>query len=247
MEYDTQLSNHTTALEKDTVFTAFYSTQITQVNEFNNDKVVEIVIKQQPKLMYEAGNKLDLSELIVTLTDSNGIKQDVAFSSFVEYKLTTDYTNGRELVLEDNGKAIAITHTLSGKSVNTNPLQVTMKLTPQTQADIYEPKGKDQTVEVGQKPKAEDSISNKEELPEGTKYEWKKTPDTTKPGSEKSTVVVTYPDGSKDEVEVTINTIKTSRKVKNPSTGDAGILIPMILMGLAGTTLVIMKKKKELN
>ena len=85
---------------------------------------------------------------------------------------------------------------------------VTVKVTDttpgETDADKNEPTGKDVTAEKDSEPKAEDAIANKDDLPEGTKYEWKETPDTSKTGETKGTVVVTYPDGSTDEVEVTI-------------------------------------------
>ena len=53
-----------------------------------------------------------------------------------------------------------------------------------------------------------DSISNKDELPDDTTYEFKEPVDTSQPGGKQATVVVIYPDGSKDEipVEIRVNT-----------------------------------------
>ncbi|MDK8669800.1 Rib/alpha-like domain-containing protein [Corynebacterium sp. MSK195] len=77
-------------------------------------------------------------------------------------------------------------------------------VTEKPQADEFDPQGKDQSVEVGETPKAEDSIENPGDLPEGTKFEYKEPVDTKSEGEKDATVVVTYPDGSTDEVPVKV-------------------------------------------
>lgn len=87
-----------------------------------------------------------------------------------------------------------------GKKVE---VPVTVTVTDTTpDADKYTPEGQDVHTKPGTVPDPADGIKNKGDLPDGTKYTWEKTPDVSKPGTTTATVVVTYPDGSKDKVEV---------------------------------------------
>lgn len=87
-------------------------------------------------------------------------------------------------------------------------------------SEAYEPKVQDQTVKQGDTPKAEDSIKNKEDLPDGTKYEFvdpttgdPTIPDTSKPGEQKPNVKVTYPDGSSEVVGPTTITVVPDKDI----------------------------------
>ncbi|WP_275690315.1 Rib/alpha-like domain-containing protein, partial [Streptococcus sp. k-163] len=81
-----------------------------------------------------------------------------------------------------------------------------------TDADKNEPTAKPQTVNKGTTPKAEDSIGNLKDLPKGTTVAFKDPVDTTTPGEKPATVVVTYPDGSKEEVPVKVTVTDPSSK-----------------------------------
>ena len=73
-----------------------------------------------------------------------------------------------------------------------------------TDADLYTPKGQQVKTEVGETPDAKNGVSNSQALPADTKYSWKTSVEVTTPGEKQGTVVVTYPDGSKDELPVQV-------------------------------------------
>ena len=83
--------------------------------------------------------------------------------------------------------------------------KVNVKVTVGSMADQHDPVGQDQTVNSGDVPQAGNSVANLSDLPAGTTTGWKSTPDTSTPGAKDATVVVTYPDGTTDTVDVTID------------------------------------------
>ncbi|MGC0304977.1 SIALI-17 repeat-containing surface protein [Streptococcus sp. CL6.35] len=73
-----------------------------------------------------------------------------------------------------------------------------------------------QTVSYDVKPDAGTSV-NKNGLPAGTTYTWATTPSTTTgPGDKAGSVTVTYPDDSKDTVNVTVN-VRAQKDEYNPT------------------------------
>ncbi|MFW8572707.1 Rib/alpha-like domain-containing protein, partial [Corynebacterium pseudodiphtheriticum] len=74
-----------------------------------------------------------------------------------------------------------------------------------TLADEFDPKGKTIIVAQGGNPDAAEGVANKGELPEGTEFEFDGPVDTSTPGEKSAKVIVAYPDGSTESVDVTVN------------------------------------------
>ena len=130
-------------------------------------------------------------------------KGDLPDGTKYSWKTTPDVST------EGEKPAVVIVTYPGGSSVEV-PVTVTVTKNP-TDADKYTPEGQDVNTKTGVVPNPAEGIKNKSDLPDGTKYTWKDTPDVTTAGDKPATVVVSYPDGSKDEVPVTIH-------VTNPAT-----------------------------
>ena len=86
---------------------------------------------------------------------------------------------------------------------STDTVNVTVNV--RRQADTYTPEAKEQTVDNGVVPKAEDSIGNVKGLPSGTTFTWQGgAPTTTEKGDHPGTVLVSYPDGTSETVSVVV-------------------------------------------
>ena len=98
-------------------------------------------------------------------------------------------------------KAGVVTVTYPDGSKDTVNVTVNVK----GQADTYTPEPKEQTVDNGVVPKAEDSIENVKDLPSGTTFTWQGgAPSTTEKGDHPGTVLVSYPDGTSETVPVVV-------------------------------------------
>ncbi|MBD8087576.1 YSIRK-type signal peptide-containing protein [Limosilactobacillus sp. c11Ua_112_M] len=140
------------------------------------------------------------------------------FNQLVDNNIPTDEIATTTWATKPNeqGQGGVIKITFTDKDANGTPTYLnvnvpssSIKIT--TDADDHNPEGQNVSTKVGETPDAEKGIKNPGSLPNGTTYTWQTTPNTTTPGKEPAVVVVTYPDGSKDEVPVTIH-------VTNPAT-----------------------------
>ncbi|WP_409482509.1 Rib/alpha-like domain-containing protein [Helcococcus ovis] len=179
----------------------------TDIVGFDKDSISEISIKEQPKLTYKDGENLDLTDLVVTLKDKNGMEVYVPFKDFKEYEITTDKVDGESLShKDDNDKPVKVS--VSDKSANTNPLVIEQK-----DMDKYEPKVTP-IVKPNGEPTTEDEVKKAVEVPNYPKDSEEqpkilidpdqKLPDGKTAGTFNINVTVKYPDGTEDHVEVPV-------------------------------------------
>ena len=229
--------------DKDLTFTASATS-----TAFDKNNVTKMVVKTQPKLNYVEGSttdgKLDLSKLVVTLTDKNGNTQDVPFSKLGEYGITANPENGTDMTVDgNNGKPVVLT---KGKlTANTDNLKVTKDTTGEPTVE-YPPvpieKGDTETVtpevkdkdgnKVDPKEIGTPDITNEDELPKDIKVDPKENgkveitvPDDYN-GPDKVTVEVTVKVGDEDvknKIEVTIR----DKYVPTPEKSEKPIINPI--------------------
>ena len=94
--------------------------------EFDPRNVKSMEVTTQPKkLSYTEGEKLDLTGLVVTLTDKQGLTKEVAFEGFGNYDISTNPSNGDDLTLIDNNP---VTISKGSLQDETNKLTVKAKV-----------------------------------------------------------------------------------------------------------------------
>ena len=158
-----------------------------------------------------------LPEIKVAATDNpggSGIKSTTVtglpnFLTYDEATKTIKFKNGVQEVTKLPAGTDVQTHnitiTVTDNANNSNSAQVTITVKSMTTKYDATANSEKQTVSYGATPDAVTSV-NKTNLPAGTTYIWATTPSTTTgPGDKAGVVTVTYPDGSKDTVNVTVN------------------------------------------
>ncbi|WP_415362706.1 hypothetical protein L1F34_001410 [Mammaliicoccus lentus] len=115
-------------------------------------------------------------------------------------------TVSKDILRRNNGKfyvAIGVATENIARANRANHVNFIENRANVSDADKFNPKGKEQTVELNEIPNAEQSI-NTYGLPNGTKYVYTSPIDTSTIGNKNTTVRVSYPDGTHDDVPVVL-------------------------------------------
>ncbi|WP_152977282.1 Rib/alpha-like domain-containing protein, partial [Limosilactobacillus ingluviei] len=144
----------------------------------------------------KAGDSLDSSA--VTLKDAKGQAVSLPDGAKVVWAKAPDTS---EVGNDKTGQAKVV----YGDTSESEPVTVTYNVTP-NDADQYEPEliapAVDQNAEVD----PASVVNNKDNLPKGTTYSWTKQPNTETAGQPADGLLhVAYPDGSSEDVPVTVN------------------------------------------
>ena len=164
------------------------------------------------------GKQADAQKYTATGGILNKDYGDIATEAEVLGKVTTDAPDEKinsKIVIGDipaSGKNQAVDVVVTSADNTTDTVKVIV--TYGDAKDIYDPAGKNITVEIGEPANAEEGIGNKDQLPENTDYTWKQPIDTNSVGNRTGIIVVTYPDGSKEEVKIPVIVVKP--KEENP-------------------------------
>ncbi|MEI3552643.1 MAG: Rib/alpha-like domain-containing protein [Acutalibacteraceae bacterium] len=75
----------------------------------------------------------------------------------------------REISPQGKNQPVAVTVTYADGTTDT----VTVTVNYGNASDVYNPMGQEIEVDKGSQPNAEDGIQNKNDLPQGTTYDWK--------------------------------------------------------------------------
>ena len=165
----------------------------------SDPKVTIIVKPKQPTIETDLTGKSNQENVPVTVSVGGGVKDGSTVTLYGPDGTTVIGTG-----TVTNGKATAIitgkvpVGNITAKTTVQTPGQddVVSEPSPIKEATNIAPTAKTQTVGLNEKPNAKNSIGNNGNLPNGTNYTWKTTPDTSTPGDKPGVVTVTYPDGS---------------------------------------------------
>nr|WP_280716083.1 Rib/alpha-like domain-containing protein [Corynebacterium coyleae] len=175
-----------------------------------------------PKKTVDASEEKPNVSVTYTLVDQDG--KETEHTDLVPLKVTDQASKydpqGKDQEVAKNAEPKAEDSIANKEAVvvvtypdgTTDEVPVTVKVA-KDQAEQHDPQGKDQTVETGKRPDPKDNVKDADKLPEGTTFKYKEDPDTSTAGDKPVTVIVTYPDGSTDEVQATV-------KVEDPKPAE---------------------------
>lgn len=181
-------------------------------NGFDKTNIQKIEIIEKPtKLSYIVGDTLDISGLILKLTDSNNNTMLVDYTNIKDYNIA--YTPTTKLTINDKNITLK-----NGSVKATLAITVTEKETTKSDNQNYTPIIEDKKISINQKIDAKSFITNTTKLPSNTNYTFEKEPNFSKEGKQLIVVIVTYPDNSKDILSVNLiienNTSNEEQKTK---------------------------------
>ncbi len=130
-------------------------------NQEDKEIIIDIQVTGQPTLSYSEGDKLDLSNLAITLTYKNKDEQVVPYANFADYGLTTSPENGVPLHMDrDNGKTVKISK--GSLIAETEPLDVKEVLSPSNPAKVDPIREDDKKISGQGEPSADITIKDQD-------------------------------------------------------------------------------------
>ena len=206
-----------------------------QINVLRNKILNNITDPDAVNNIIKEGNSLNTAMKNL----GNSIGQYDPDGSFADHKEDTTkasdrykYANPDKKAAYDN--ATEVTKALINKDTGTYADQATVeKLTEaenaawsaldgvKSNADQYKPEVNTPTVDQNATVDPNSVVTNQDTLPKGTTYSWKTTPDTSKAGQTATgSLHVAYPDGSSEDVPVTVNVKSNADQYKPTVPGD---------------------------
>lgn len=182
-------------------------------NGFDKNNIQKIEVTTNPtKLSYKVGETIDISGLILKLTDTNNNTMLVDYTNIKDYNIT--YTPTTKLTTND--KII----TIKSGDIKTTISIVVTETTPETPLEKkdnqkYTPTIESKTISVNEKIAADSFITNKEKLPSKTSYTFEKQPDFSKIGTQDISIIITYPDKSTTILKTSITIVNNDSEEKD--------------------------------
>ena len=207
--------------------------------------VIETAKKYEPV----AGEKVEVA-------DPNNVSEEEKKKIIASVKAVNTNLPANSTYSVDEKGNLVITY----PDKSTDKISALYLVTPAAKdAENYSPVAKAQTVAPGSTPEAKNSIGNVADLPSGTTFAYKTPVDTTTPGEKDAIVVVTYPDGSKDEVPVKVTVAANAapasdntpakkagaKELPNTGTKQSSASLALALLAAATGGLLIAKKREE--